>query len=51
MLRANDYNLMNMFDTLLVMQHDINIMLLADPGDGITTSANDVGMINCMVSL
>ena len=40
MLRANDDNLMNVFDALLVAKQDINIMLLTDPCDCITTSAN-----------
>ena len=44
--RANDDNLMNVFEALLVVKQDVNIMLLADPGDGITTSANDVGMMH-----
>ena len=45
MLRANDDNLMNVFDALLVVKQDVNIMLLVDPGDGIT-SAIDVGMMH-----
>ena len=31
MSRANDDNLMNMFDALLVVKLDVNIMLRADP--------------------
>ena len=45
MLGANNDHLTNMFDALLVKQ-DVNIMLLADPGNGITTSTNDVGMMH-----
>ena len=30
MLRASDDNLINVFDALLVMKQDINIMLLTD---------------------
>ena len=37
---------MNVFDALLVVKQDVNIMLLSDPGDGIKTSANDVGMMH-----
>ena len=44
MLRANNDNLMNVFDALLVAKQDVNIMLVMDPGDGITTSAIDVGL-------
>ena len=46
MVRANDDNLMNVFDTLHVAKPDINIMVLTDPGNGITTSVNDVGMMH-----
>ena len=37
---------MNVFEALLVAKQDINIMLLTDPGDGITTSVNDMGMMH-----
>ena len=46
MLRSNDDNLLNVFDALLVARQDVNIMVLADPGDGTTTSAIDVGMMH-----
>ena len=45
MFRANDDNLMNVFDALLVVKQDVNFMILTDLGDSITTSSNNVGMM------
>ena len=42
---------MNVFDALLVMKQDVNIVLFVDPGDGITRRTNDVGTIKFIVMI
>ena len=44
-LRINDVSLRNVFDAILVAKQDVSILPLVDPADGITTCANQVGMI------
>ena len=46
MLRANDDNFMNAWHSPCIVKQNVNIMLLVDPGDSITTSTNDEGIMH-----